>query len=598
MSITVKNLKIKYDNKNIVDNVSFVVESGEVLTILGPSGSGKTTLLDSIAGLKQPTSGQIHFKNFDVTRTSPQRRNVGYVFQDYALYPHLSVSKNIGLPLIESKSLHNRIKTKNINIKRNINLLNNSGNLKELYEYQKNICFQLEKQIREINERYFSDDINITKKLTEEVEAIVNAKISRDDETLFSRMTSTLFDQVRVFYFDEYVKTFEEVKAQILNLKNKEIDKTIKTIIQSIWKTFDYEWVVKYKYLSSKNKKSVKSQLDLFNSEIHHVAKDKSKLDECKKITSKECLDDMIELIRNAFKIEIAETKTIISHMIYTFESDFQDYKNTLSLSLEPTIYTVEEFNNENELLKSKLKNSKEVMKKMISDVAAKVDITELLEKKPNQLSWGQQQRVAIARAIVKVPDVLLMDEALSHLDYQLKSITRRWFKEFQREMKITTIAVTHDQSEAMSMSDKIAVLNNGKIIQFGTPREIYDNPVNKFVAEFVGSPQTNIIAVTVSESKFKIQDIEFKTKVNGEVFIGIRPEDVILGNKFKGQVSLIEDMGKNKNVSIKFDNTTIIGVFDSTCEFEIGQEIKFDFKNKKMLIFESEDDQKLIEVI
>ncbi|QHX35667.1 multiple sugar transport system ATP-binding protein [Spiroplasma sp. TIUS-1] len=598
MSLTVKNLKIKYDNKNIVDNVSFSVQSGEVFTILGPSGSGKTTLLDSIAGLKQLSSGQILFDKFDVTRTAPQKRNVGYIFQDYALYPHLSVEKNISLPLFESKSLKNKIKTKNIKIKRKISILNKSNNIKDLFDYQISIYEQLEKQISNAHDAFFSDDENITKKLLEEVEAIAAAKISRNEETLYARITSVLFDQARILYFNEYVKTFEEVKNFVSTLEKQESDGMIRKILNSILRSFDYEWIVKYKYLSNKNKKSVKSQIDLFKHELNQIKVSKIEIESFKKIISPEYLNDMFSLLNNAFNIVITEVKTVMSNNFYTFVSDFQDCKKTLELSLEPKIYSKEELQSEKNKLKSEILNIKDITKTMVENVATKVEIQELLNKKPGQLSWGQQQRVAIARAIVKTPDVLLMDEALSHLDYQLKSSTTRWFKEFQRKMNITTIAVTHDQSEAMGMSDKIAILNKGKIIQIGTPSEIYNNPANKFVAEFVGSPKTNIFEAIITNSKIKIQNEEFKTNSDGEVYIGIRPEDIIFGNKFTGTISLVEYMGQTKNVSIKFENKTIIASFDASKEFSIGQEIKFDFKSNKLLIFEKGNDQKLIEVL
>ena len=143
--------------------------------------------------------------------------------------------------------------------------------------------------------------------------------------------------------------------------------------------------------------------------------------------------------------------------------------------------------------LKGKDKLSKEEMEKRMTEAAGLVQIDELLERRPSELSGGQQQRVAIARALVKMPRVLLLDEPLSNLDARLRLQTREEIRKIQRATGITTVFVTHDQEEAMSISDRIVVMSRGVIQQIGKPQEVYDNPVNLFVAKFLGTPPINV---------------------------------------------------------------------------------------------------------
>lgn len=130
-------------------------------------------------------------------------------------------------------------------------------------------------------------------------------------------------------------------------------------------------------------------------------------------------------------------------------------------------------------------------------EVAKRVEITKILQKKPTRLSGGQQQRVSIARAIVKKPDILLMDEPLSNLDAKLRISTRQWIRQIQQSLKITTVFVTHDQEEAMSISDIVICMDFGKVKQIGSPIELYNKPNNLFVAKFLGMPEMGLFPAT-----------------------------------------------------------------------------------------------------
>ena len=182
--------------------------------------------------------------------------------------------------------------------------------------------------------------------------------------------------------------------------------------------------------------------------------------------------------------------------------------------------------------LKGEQKLSKEVMLRKAEEAARLVQIEPLLDRKPSEMSGGQQQRVAIARALVKMPRVLLLDEPLSNLDARLRLQTREEIRRIQRETGITTIFVTHDQEEAMSISDLIVVMKEGVVHQIGKPQEVYDHPVNLFVAKFLGTPPINVFRGEVKNGVLRLGEDEVlrvKGVTDREAFVGIRPEGFIL---------------------------------------------------------------------
>ncbi|MCM1190399.1 MAG: ABC transporter ATP-binding protein [bacterium] len=175
---------------------------------------------------------------------------------------------------------------------------------------------------------------------------------------------------------------------------------------------------------------------------------------------------------------------------------------------------------------------TKEEMQKKVDEAAKLVQIDGLLDRKPNELSGGQQQRVAIARALVKMPRVLLLDEPLSNLDARLRLQTREEIRRIQKETGITTVFVTHDQDEAMSISDLIVVMKDGVVQQIGKPQEVYDDPVNLFVAKFLGTPPINVFEGAVKSGMLYIgEDAVLRTgdAPEGPVSVGIRPEGFLL---------------------------------------------------------------------
>jgi ABC-type sugar transport system ATPase subunit len=186
-----------------------------------------------------------------------------------------------------------------------------------------------------------------------------------------------------------------------------------------------------------------------------------------------------------------------------------------------------------------------------VSEVARLLGLEEVLQKKPGQLSGGQRQRVALGRAIIRRPAVFLMDEPLSNLDLKLREQMRTELKRLHRRLGITTVYVTHDQVEALTLSDRIAVMRGGDVQQIGSPTEIFERPANLFVAEFIGSPGINLLKATGDDGGLKIGSWAFPdvhVKPLPEVMVGIRPEDIVLvepeASALRGAVEFIEPVG------------------------------------------------------
>ncbi|MGA1646139.1 MAG: ABC transporter ATP-binding protein [bacterium] len=187
-----------------------------------------------------------------------------------------------------------------------------------------------------------------------------------------------------------------------------------------------------------------------------------------------------------------------------------------------------------------------------VVEAARMLQLDELLERKPAQLSGGQRQRVAMGRAIVREPKLFLFDEPLSNLDAQLRAQMRVDIRKLQRQLRVTSIFVTHDQIEAMTVGDRLAVLNNGELEQIGTPMEVYSKPASEFVASFIGSPRINLVSGEVKAGSLHVDGFElpgFSQISDQPVKVGIRPEDFVLEStaKMSLQIDLVEELGSDE---------------------------------------------------
>ncbi len=214
-------------------------------------------------------------------------------------------------------------------------------------------------------------------------------------------------------------------------------------------------------------------------------------------------------------------------------------------------------------------------IRRRIADVAAMLGLGELLARRPGELSGGQQQRVAIGRAIVREPNLFLFDEPLSNLDAKLRIGMRTELLKLHRELRTTTIYVTHDQEEAMTMGDRIVVMEGGEIRQTGTPREIYFRPANLMVAQFVGSPPMNIFEGRIEDGAFEGGGLRLPlagTRATGRILLGVRPEDIHLAGTleperasapFSARVEVIELLGARAIVTVAIGHSEIKAVLD-----------------------------------
>ncbi|MBO1769569.1 ABC transporter ATP-binding protein [Agrococcus sp. TF02-05] len=251
---------------------------------------------------------------------------------------------------------------------------------------------------------------------------------------------------------------------------------------------------------------------------------------------------------------------------------------------------------------------AKEERAKRVEEAAKLLDLEPYLSRKPKALSGGQRQRVAMGRAIVRQPQVFLMDEPLSNLDAKLRVQTRTQIASLQRRLGVTTVYVTHDQTEALTMGDRIAVLKDGVLQQVGTPRELYGQPANQFVAGFIGSPAMNLMELPVTE-----RGIEFGTHVTpvareqlaaakGHVVVGVRPEDISVaesgGDGLPVLVDLVEELGADGylygHADVEGKRVDIVARVDGRTHASLGDTVYITPDPEHMHLFDSDSGNRL----
>lgn len=253
---------------------------------------------------------------------------------------------------------------------------------------------------------------------------------------------------------------------------------------------------------------------------------------------------------------------------------------------------------------KGKDKLSKEQMSEMALEAAKLVQIDELMDRKPAELSGGQQQRVAIARALVKNPRILLLDEPLSNLDARLRLQTREEIRRIQRSTGITTVFVTHDQEEAMSISDLIVVMKEGVVQQIGKPQEVYDEPCNLFVARFLGTPPINVFNAKINGNRLFIGGEAVMEDINADdcdVVAAIRPEGFTVdpNGAFTCSLDRVEVMGRDISVVAKHEecqNEVIRAIVGSESLSSVnGATVRFSLKRNKVYVFNKENGDRIL---
>jgi multiple sugar transport system ATP-binding protein len=252
-------------------------------------------------------------------------------------------------------------------------------------------------------------------------------------------------------------------------------------------------------------------------------------------------------------------------------------------------------------------KMSKGKIDKIVKEVAGMTGIAELLERYPSQLSGGQQQRVAVARAIAVSPKLFLMDEPLSNLDAKLRAATRTELKAIHNKTEATTVFVTHDQAEAMSIADRVAIMKDGEIVQIGTPEEVYDKSVNIFVADFIGTPPTNFMDVelTAENDGYRLVNPHINVTLSAanaallkghekkSLVLGIRPENILLVDEAEAVLSaqclVSEPQGSHQIVAIELDDKLVKIVTSAHPKIRSEQVVHLAFKQEAMSFFDKD---------
>ena len=469
-----KNINKIYDNNvQAVFDFNLEIKDKEFIVFVGPSGCGKSTTLRMVAGLENITSGELYIDGRLVNNIEPKDRDIAMVFQNYALYPHMTVYNNMAFALKLRKVP------------------------RPIYEENEEVL-----RIRKENQ----ETLKQIKKLYR------FAKKNKESKEIFDQI-ATLYDEI--FKKEEQIEKISVQKVGVYEDKIKELEKAVK------------------------------------------------------------------QLEKETVRVENALAKETNEEIKKIFSDGLNQKQEQLAKAKEELAYYQQ---NEVPLFKQRKLTSYEIDLE-IQKAAQILDLTQYLFRKPAALSGGQRQRVALGRAIVRKPKVFLMDEPLSNLDAKLRVQTRSEIIKIHKRVGATTIYVTHDQTEAMTMADRIVVMKDGYIQQIGAPEDIYANPDNIFVSGFIGNPPMNFFKSHFDGEKLYIlgeeQKLEIKLDKDGvsllkshreepyDLTLGIRPEDIYL----KGDVNLKKDAQ----------------LFDVVCDFRelLGHELVVytDLVGQKLLV-------------
>lgn len=499
VSVKYENIKIAYDDFIAIKGVSLDVPDGEITTLLGPSGCGKSTLLRSLAGFVEPFEGNVYIGEKEVTILPPQKRNTAMIFQNYALWPHLSIFENVeyGLKLrLRQRIVYTIVMT--------------SGGLVESishmeYGASEYVCNHARLLEAFVQGKSAEEVWNLT---LEDVRETL--QIPENEKRFYYRdvrYTRFLLGALRSAIRNHYEYVIKKFPSWLPEKKTRLEGKKIRTSIwhRFLWVTKPYFWV---------NKKA-----------------------------------------------------------------NYLEFK----ASKDPAFA---------------------FRKKKVEDVLDLVHLRDQIEKHPSELSGGQQQRIALARSIVVEPDVLLCDEPLSNLDAKLRTELRTEIRSIIKKIGMTALYVTHDQAEALAISDLIAVMNIGFIEQYGTPTEVFTDPHTLFVGQFIGSSST-LIGKAIASNVVELpggEQVKTATKkplkVGTDVSLVVRPEVVSLSQQTDSpidfEINTIEYLGNEVKLTgtLKDDTLLLIDVAEQTesyAKMKVGDMIKAHIISENIFVFVDE---------
>ena len=598
-----------------VDDFDLVVPDGKLVGLLGPSGCGKSTTLYMISGLQTPTSGEVWFGEEEVTNLSPEKRGIGLVFQNYALYPHMTIYKNVEFPLLNLRvevplvtfynykitytyemttddhieGIIKSIKTllgkigiskrgykisyslNGTSLVLNVDLINCNSKNKDLFiDNFPRIIEPLSTSVDETqsSDALFDSKMRFTYSLSDE-NKIVNGQFSLILDGVKEsngKLIEEILDFIRSQGFKiTYSPSYDNGGKTILLVSlNHRAASDAKRVLEDVKTKFSCDGTIKIDNVDTKIiKKDLYKALAKYATHIRELSAYDDNGDTQFYFQIKKLKEEEIEVVKSIVKS--------------TFDVKKEDIKTSVALSYR--------------------KLTANERKDIVYETAKLVQIEEYLERKPAQLSGGQQQRVAIARALVKKPKVLLLDEPLSNLDARLRLQTREEIRRIQQNTGITTVFVTHDQEEAMSISDEIVVMKNGVKQQVDTPQNVFNNPKNLFVAQFLGNPPINVFKGRVENNCVYIgQDLIYKTDkniANQEVFVAIRPEGFTLTNEssevLNAEAEMVQVLGRDISVIGKNSEclTPTFKVIIQHTENSLVGPIKLKVSPNKLFIFD-----------
>ena len=632
MEIRIKDLTKIFPGdarKNIRDTIAvkdlnFNVDDGTLVGLLGPSGCGKSTTLYMISGLQTPTSGEVWFGDQEVTNLSPEKRGIGLVFQNYALYPHMTIYKNIEFPLTNLQVEIPLVTFFDFTLNYEYEMKKRDvldGILKSIDSLCKRIG--LNKKQFAIASSLEENKLNITVTLKNVAPANKNLFVDNFPKIIDAKLTNVEEVQTSEALFDSTVRAtvnkIGEKETIDLTFKSRlgksfdlpKMDDTIRAIKEAIKPIGNPGEIV-----ISRGKRGfdlvarVKSLLHSRLQECFNAIQNSAEMEDARYFVSNVVNLENQKFVRDFFKkhnLKITDMK------LYYDKEHTKIYFKLHRTSTETAKQVMDELAEKLELTDIVLdtaqaiahrKLTKEERRDIVYDTAKLVQVDEYLERKPNQLSGGQQQRVAIARALVKHPRVLLLDEPLSNLDARLRLQTREEIRRIQQETGITSVFVTHDQEEAMSISDKIVVMKLGEMQQMGAPQEVYNSPANLFVAQFLGTPPINVFKGAVKGEKIYVGEDcvgEAKGIKDQEVSVAIRPEGFVLANEkdkdvLHAECEMIQVMGRDISVVAENELCTkptfkaIISADDKVSPGKVALKVK----PHKIFIFDAETDERI----
>ena len=609
-----------------VKDLDFVVPDGTLVGLLGPSGCGKSTTLYMISGLQIPTSGEVWFGDQEVTNLSPEKRGIGLVFQNYALYPHMTIYKNIEFPLTNLQveiplvtffiyKLSYEYQMKKDDIQKGIeksfvSLAHKAGLKNKQFSIQTSLADNLLKidvvlnGVSPATKQLFVDNVEkiVACKLINESEeqcsdalfdttfrATVN--VVSDSETLDATFRGRLDKSFTNARIDDVISAYHaachgfgapkeaaiaktqhgyELMARIEKLPHKKLQEWFENVSAKAAVAFSQ---TSFTVTAVQNK-------DLSN-EIRDFLKERNlSFSDYKLYYDKSHVKVYFRLLRAAKEA----VDQVIKEMVEKFQ--LSDVETDIAQAV------------------AHRKLTKEERRDIVYETAKLVQVDEYLQRKPSQLSGGQQQRVAIARALVKHPKVLLLDEPLSNLDARLRLQTREEIRRIQQSTGITSVFVTHDQEEAMSISDQIVVMKLGEMQQMGKPQDVYNSPANLFVGQFLGTPPINVFKGEVKGEKIYIgEDVVGNAKkvADQPVWVAIRPEGFILAKPGDKEVlhancEMIQVMGRDISLVGTNENCTkptFKAIISADDEVKAGA-VALKVKPHKIFIFNNETEDRI----